>query len=216
MQVRGGSVLTGAGFASADIVIEGERFAVVDPQGTAATAADGQVLDASGCYVVPGLIDLHFHGCVGHDFCDGTEEAIDAIARHEASCGVTAICPATMTYPEDVLAPIMDAAASYEAKRDGAALVGINMEGPYISPGNIGAQNPAYLHLPDEAMFRRLQERSGNLIKLVDVAPEVDGALDFIRSISSARCRPTCACPSRIRRPTTIPRARPSKPALGR
>ena len=169
MQVRGGSVLLGAGFASADIVIEGERFAAVDPQGTAATAADGQVLDASGCYVVPGLIDLHFHGCVGHDFCDGTEEAIDAIARHEASCGVTAICPATMTYPEDVLAPIMDAAASYEAKRDGAALVGINMEGPYISPGNIGAQNPAYLHLPDEAMFRRLQERSGNLIKLVDV-----------------------------------------------
>ena len=75
--------------------------------------------------------------------------------------------------------------ASYEAKRDGAALVGINMEGPYISPGNIGAQNPAYLHLPDEAMFRRLQERSGNLIKLVDVAPEVDGALDFIRSVSS-------------------------------
>ena len=185
MQVRGGSVLTGAGFASADIVIKGERFAAVDPQGTAATAADGQVLDASGCYVVPGLIDLHFHGCVGHDFCDGTEEAIDAIARHEASCGVTAICPATMTYPEDVLAPIMDAAASYEAKRDGAALVGINMEGPYISPGNIGAQNPAYLHLPDEAMFRRLQERSGNLIKLVDVAPEVDGALDFIRSVSS-------------------------------
>lgn len=185
MQVRGGSVLTGAGFASADIVIEGERFAAVDPQGTAATAADGQVLGASGCYVVPGLIDLHFHGCVGHDFCDGTEEAIDAIARHEASCGVTAICPATMTYPEDVLAPIMDAAASYEAKRDGAALVGINMEGPYISPGNIGAQNPAYLHLPDEAMFRRLQERSGNLIKLVDVAPEVDGALDFIRSVSS-------------------------------
>ena len=52
----------GAGFASADIVIEGERFAAVDPQGTAATAADGQVLDASGCYVVPGLIDLHFHG----------------------------------------------------------------------------------------------------------------------------------------------------------
>ena len=98
---------------------------------------------------------------------------------------MTAICPATMTYPEDVLAPIMDAAASYEAKRDGAALVGINMEGPYISPGNIGAQNPAYLHLPDEAMFRRLQERSGNLIKLVDVAPEVDGALDFIRSVSS-------------------------------
>ena len=93
--------------------------------------------------------------------------------------------PVSRLMTRRLLAPIMDAAASYEAKRDGAALVGINMEGPYISPGNIGAQNPAYLHLPDEAMFRRLQERSGNLIKLVDVAPEVDGALDFIRSVSS-------------------------------
>ena len=185
MQVRGGSVLTGAGFASADIVIEGERFAVVDPQGTAATAADGQVLDASGCYVVPGLIDLHFHGCVGHDFCDGTEEAIDAIARHEASCGVTAICPATMTYPEDVLAPIMDAAASYEAKRDGAALVGINMEGPFISPSKVGAQNPDYVRNPSAEEFRRLQEAAGGLFKLVDIAPEEPGAEEFIREMAN-------------------------------
>lgn len=187
MQIAGGSVLTGEGFVPADVLVEGERFAAVAPRDKAAApagAADEAVLDATGCYVIPGLIDLHFHGCVGHDFCDGTEEALDAIARHEASCGVTAICPATMTYPEDVLGPIMDCAAAYAAKPDGAALVGINMEGPYISPDNIGAQNPAYLHLPDEAMFRRLQERSGNLIKLVDVAPEVDGALDFITAVA--------------------------------
>lgn len=183
MRILGGSVLAGEGFESLDVSVEGERFAAVQAGGSA-SAGDGTVLDATGCYVIPGLIDLHFHGCVGYDFCDGTEEAFDAIARHEASRGVTAVSPATMTYPEDVLGPIMDAAASYKDKPDGAALVGINMEGPYISPDNIGAQNPAYLHLPDEAMFRRLQERSGNLIKLVDVAPEVDGALDFIRSVA--------------------------------
>lgn len=190
MRIAGGSVLTGEGFVPADVHVEGERFAAVELRDatTASAGSDasdsGLTIDAAGCYVIPGLIDLHFHGCVGHDFCDGSEEAIDAIARYQASRGVTAICPATMTYPEDVLGPIMDAAAAYEAKRDGAALVGINMEGPYISPDNIGAQNPAYLHLPDEAMFRRLQERSGNLIKLVDVAPEVEGALDFIASVA--------------------------------
>lgn len=190
MRIAGGSVLTGEGFVPADVHVEGERFAAVELRDatTASAGSDasdsGPTIDAAGCYVIPGLIDLHFHGCVGHDFCDGSEEAIDAIARYQASRGVTAICPATMTYPEDVLGPIMDAAAAYEAKRDGAALVGINMEGPYISPDNIGAQNPAYLHLPDEAMFRRLQERSGNLIKLVDVAPEVEGALDFIASVA--------------------------------
>ena len=64
--------------------------------------------------------------------------------------------------------------------------MGINMEGPYISPGNIGAQNPAYLHLPDEAMFRRLQERSGNLINWSTWRPRWTA-----HSISSARCRPT-------------------------
>ncbi|WP_270296725.1 N-acetylglucosamine-6-phosphate deacetylase [Eggerthella sinensis] len=179
MRIIGGHVFDGEGFVEREVLIEGDRFVGAD-----AEVGESPALDATGCYVIPGLIDLHFHGCVGHDFCDGTEEAVDAIARHEASCGVTAICPATMTYPEDVLGPIMDCAAAYGAKPDGAALVGINMEGPYISPDNIGAQNPAYLHLPDEAMFRRLQERSGNLIKLVDVAPEVDGALDFIASVT--------------------------------
>ena len=176
MRIVKGNVFDGNGFAVRDVMVRDGHFS---------DASDsGPTIDAAGCYVIPGLIDLHFHGCVGHDFCDGSEEAIDAIARYQASRGVTAICPATMTYPEDVLGPIMDAAAAYEAKRDGAALVGINMEGPYISPDNIGAQNPAYLHLPDEAMFRRLQERSGNLIKLVDVAPEVEGALDFIASVA--------------------------------
>lgn len=183
MRIVNGDVFDGNGFVERDIVIEDGRFAE-EASADAAARSDDEVLDAAGCYVVPGLIDLHFHGCVGYDFCDGTVEAFDAIARHEASRGVTAICPATMTYPEDVLGPIMDCAAAYEDQPDGAALVGINMEGPYISPDNIGAQNPAYLHGPDEAMFRRLQERSGNLIKLVDVAPEVDGALDFIRSVA--------------------------------
>jgi len=64
--------------------------------------AGGETLDASGCYVIPGLVDVHFHGCVGHDFCDGTNEAISALARYEAKSGVTAICPATMTYSEEI------------------------------------------------------------------------------------------------------------------
>lgn len=175
MIITGGKVFDGAGFVEREVAVVGERFAD-------AAAGDASVVDATGCYVIPGLVDVHFHGCKGHDFCEGTEEAFDVLARYEASRGVTAICPATMTYPEEVLAPVMDCAAAYEAKPDGAALVGINMEGPYISPGNIGAQNPAYLHGPDVAMFGRLQDRSGGLIKLVDVAPEVPGALEFIEA----------------------------------
>ena len=165
-------------FAKGDIVIRGGRIVF-----GAAPQLDEEIIDAEGLYALPGLLDLHFHGAVGHDFCDASDEAIQALADFEASKGVLAICPATMTYSEEILGGIMDAAAAHKNGR-GADLVGINMEGPFISPDKIGAQNPKYLHKADVDMFRRLQERAGGLIKLVDMAPEEDGALDFI-----ARCR---------------------------
>ena len=138
-----------------------------------------EVVDAKGAYALPGLVDIHFHGAMGKDFCDGEEEAIQTLADFEASKGVLAICPATMTYPEDFLNKVMDAAAAHKNGK-GADLVGINMEGPFISPKKVGAQNPEYVQRTDIEMFRRLQKRSGGLIKLVDVAPEEPGALDFI------------------------------------
>ena len=165
-------------FAKGDIVIRGGRIVF-----GAAPQLDEEIIDAEGLYALPGLLDLHFHGAVGHDFCDASEEAIQALADFEASKGVLAICPATMTFNEEILNGIMDVAAAHKNGR-GADLVGINMEGPFISPDKIGAQNPKYLHKADVDMFRRLQERAGGLIKLVDMAPEEDGALDFI-----ARCR---------------------------
>ena len=91
-----------------------------------------------------------------------------------------AICPATMTYPEEILNKVMDAAAAHKNGK-GADLVGINMEGPFISPKKVGAQNPEYVQGADAAMFRRLQKRANGLIKLVDVAPEEPGNLDFIK-----------------------------------
>lgn len=139
-----------------------------------------EVLDAEGLYALPGLVDIHFHGAMGKDFCDGTEEAIQTLADFEASKGVLAICPATMTYPEEFLNKVMDAAAAHKNGK-GADLVGINMEGPFISPKKVGAQNPEYVQGADAAMFRRLQKRANGLIKLVDVAPEEPGNLDFIR-----------------------------------
>ena len=161
-------------FARGDLIIRDGRIVH-----GAVPRLNEEVIDAEGLYALPGLLDLHFHGAVGHDFCDASEESIQALADFEASKGVLAIAPATMTYSEEILGGIMDAAAAHKNGR-GADLVGINMEGPFISPDKIGAQNPKYLHPADVGMFRRLQERSGGLIKLVDLAPEEDGALDFI------------------------------------
>lgn len=181
MKIRNAMVYSTQGnFVQLDVLIKGERIEAVTPKGDLDGVTDEITVDGTGMYLIPGLTDIHFHGCVGHDFCEGTEEAIDAIARYEARNGVTTICPATMTYPEETLAGICRAARAHDNQK-GAALVGINMEGPFISMEKKGAQNPAYIHKPDVEMFRRLQQETGGLIKLVDLAPETEGAMDFIR-----------------------------------
>ena len=140
------------------------------------------MIDGEGCYAIPGMVDVHFHGCVGYDFCDGTEEAIAEIAKYEAAQGVTTIVPATMTLPEETLMEISKIAGNYKAT-EGADLAGINMEGPFISPGKKGAQASTHIVKPDIAMFRRLQEAANGLYRLVDIAPEVDGAMEFIEEL---------------------------------
>ena len=101
-------------FVDGEIVIRDGR---IEKAGPAVTKPDGMdteaVLDGEGCYAIPGLIDLHFHGCKGYDFCDGTKEAIGKIAEYEASVGVTAISPATMTLPVNELEEILSVAADY-------------------------------------------------------------------------------------------------------
>lgn len=171
-------------FSRLDIRIEEDVFTEICP--SLAPSENESVLDADGLYAIPGLIDIHFHGCMGHDFCDGTVEAIDAITRYEASCGVTSVCPATMTVSPESLVQVMDAARTYNespARPGQASLVGINMEEPFISEAKKGAQAAEHIRLCDEALFCSLQERSGDLIKLVDIAPENEGAMEFIDAL---------------------------------
>ncbi len=181
MIIKNASVFTEEGrFAKQDIFIKDGKFVM------SAEEADGEeIIDAKECFAVPGLTDIHFHGCMGHDFCDGTREAITAMAEYEASVGVTSIVPATMTLGEDTLQGICEAAAAYvkEVKNDKAAdLCGINMEGPFVAASKKGAQNGAYIRKPDVEMFDKLNRASGNMIKLVAIAPEVEDAMEFIKA----------------------------------
>lgn len=179
MIIKNASVYTEDGiFLEKEIYIDGGHF--VD---SAEKAGDSQVIDASGCYAIPGLTDIHFHGCMSYDFCDGTREAIDAMAAYEASVGVTNIVPATMTLSEEMLLAICRTAKAYHeegrmARR--ARFHGINMEGPFVAPAKKGAQNGEYICNPDIAMFDRLNEASGNIVKLLAIAPEQEGAMELI------------------------------------
>lgn len=175
-RITGGEVFTGDSFEKRDVLIDAERF-------SDACGASGEVLDASGCYVLPGFVDIHFHGAAGADMSDGDLAGLHEIGAYEASRGIAAMCPATMTLSEAQLTRAARAARSYVPEDGEADLVGINMEGPYISPGKVGAQNPEHVRVPDADEFRRLQEASGGLFKLVDIAPEEDGADDFIEAL---------------------------------
>lgn len=163
-------------FQKKDLVIHNER--IVE---NASVNQEEEIIDAEGLYAIPALVDIHFHGAVGHDFCDADEAGLQAIADYEAQNGVLAICPATMSYPEEKLNAIMGMAAAHQNGK-GADLVGIHMEGPFINPHKAGAQNTQYLINPDADMFQRLYERGNSLIKIVSIAPELDGAMAFIKT----------------------------------
>lgn len=139
--------------------------------------------------MIPGLVDLHFHGCVGSDISDHDLESIRKMAAYELKSGITAICPATMTLSEEILSDALSTAKQYvsetaEADRDGAVLTGINLEGPFVSPAKKGAQNPDYIMNPDLAMFHRLLAKAPGLPKLITLAPELPGAMEFIKEAS--------------------------------
>ena len=178
MKIINGSVFTPEfRFEEKSVLIRNGRFMRMDPDlpDPEDSVEAEAVVDASGCFVIPGLVDIHFHGCMGADFCDGTREAIASIARYEASQGVPAICPATLTLPVETLKDVLRCAADYADERHGpdeADLVGINMEGPFISRVRKGAQNGAYIIPCDISVCESFLEASRGLVKIAGLAPE--------------------------------------------
>ena len=179
MKITGAQVFEARGtFVSRDLYVDGGMLTDRD--------CGGEVLDAEGCYAIPGLTDIHFHGAVGHDFSDGDADGLAAIAEYELSRGVTQICPAGMTLLPEALEKMCAVAAEHrKAEKPGASLCGINLEGPFLSMAKKGAQNGDWLQKPNMELLRKLEEVSGGLVKLVSVAPEVEGAMDFIREASN-------------------------------
>ena len=144
-------------------------------------------VDCAGSYtVVPGFVDVHIHGCAGADTCDATREALEAMAAFLLAHGVTSFCPTTMTTSRETIQAALLAAKDMmdHPMEGGARVVGVNMEGPFIAKERKGAQKEEDILPPDFPLFQQFYEESGGIVRLVDVAPEQPGGLDFVEKAS--------------------------------
>lgn len=161
----------------ADVKIDGEKISKIGDF----SSEDG--LDLTGLVVMPGLIDMHIHGCGGADTGDATPEALETMSQTLVKNGVTSFCPASMTLSFEELTKIFANIDAMKDKVGGAYIHGANMEGPYIAMSKKGAQNPLYVRNPDKEEFKKLYEGCNGAIRVVDIAPECDGGDEFIKEI---------------------------------
>ncbi len=144
-----------------------------------------EVIDANGLYLSPGFIDVHIHGAGGHDTMDGTFEAINEISKVIVKHGTTSFTPTTMTVAvEDIRKSMKAIKEAKEKGTDGAIVLGAHLEGPFISPKAIGAQNPNYLIPPTLENYNSMVEDAEDAVVSITIAPEIPGAKELIKELS--------------------------------
>ena len=164
------------GFIENELSIKGEVIVASDFE------SDDLEIDGKNCYAIPGLIDIHLHGGNGSDFCDGTVSSLSDICSYELFNGVTSLCATTMTLPSSQLSPILENIAAYSqlSPKEESRILGIYLEGPFLSASKKGAQNGLFLTTPDCALLDYYQALSHHQIKICAIAPELPDAMEFI------------------------------------
>lgn len=137
--------------------------------------------------IIPGFIDEHIHGAAGSDAMDGTIEDLSKIACALASEGTTGFLATTMTQSPENITKALNAVRDYRNSNitEGAEILGVHLEGPFIAKEHVGAQPLEYVATPSVETFKKYEEASGNCIKIVTLAPEVEGAFDLIKYLKS-------------------------------
>ena len=183
--LKNGTVITPIRIVKhSSVIIEDGKITAIVPDSELETHENDQIIDVDGRYISPGFIDIHSHGGGGHDFMDGTVEAIIGAARSHVPFGTTTILPTTVTSTWDELDSMLEQFARAQEKiKNGPNIAGVHLEGPYFSMEQRGAQDPRYIKNPDPSEYRRVAEHT-DLVKRWTIAPELPGALKMGRFLS--------------------------------
>ncbi|WP_251518931.1 MULTISPECIES: N-acetylglucosamine-6-phosphate deacetylase [Staphylococcus] len=144
-----------------------------------------ETYDMKGRHILPGFIDMHIHGGYGEDAMDGSFDGLKHLSESLLSEGTTSYVPTTMTQSEQNIKAALKNIADYQSQQDryqAAEVVGVHLEGPFISEHKVGAQNPKYVQRPTVEKLQQFQESANNQIKVITFAPEVKGALALLQS----------------------------------
>lgn len=167
-------------FAKMDVEIDGGKIKQISEK--IEFSPDETVIDCTGYQIVPGFVDVHIHGCAGTDTMDATRESLENMAKYLITKGVTSFCPTTMTVGKDaILAAVRNAKDCAENPCEGAAIVGVNMEGPFIAEKRKGAQKSDHIVAPNFEFFKEIYDAGEGIVRLVDIAPEEDKDFEFIK-----------------------------------
>jgi N-acetylglucosamine-6-phosphate deacetylase len=178
--------------AGASVLVEGGLIRAVSADGAVDSAA--AVIDARGAYVAPGFIDMHLHGGGGVDFMDLSERSfVDAAVAH-ARHGTTSLAPTTVACPFEQLRSFVSLFESVKKGRryPGAELLGMHLEGPYLSPGQKGAQDERFIKAPDPREYEPILGMTEHILRW-DAAPELPGSHEFGDRLVRAGILPSVA-----------------------
>jgi N-acetylglucosamine-6-phosphate deacetylase len=186
--LRGGDIVTPRMvLKSSNVLIEDGIIKSISERDAAETHPEISTIDCRGKSVFPGFIDVHTHGGAGFDFGDEDERAYEALSEYYFSHGVTSVLATLAPLPHELLGPAVRRLAAY-LKRQGSAsnIVGIHLEGPYINRTMSGGNKKEYIEEPDLLEFRKVLDAGEGFIKLITVAPELDGIDDVISEALTA------------------------------
>ena len=143
---------------------------------------DNNIIDSNGLYISPGFIDVHIHGAGGYDTMDGTVDSLNSISKIIVKHGTTAFTPTTMTVSTDDIRNSLKVIKKLkEEGTKGAHVLGAHLEGPFISPNAIGAQNPNFILAPSIAAYNEMVGDSEDAVVSITISPEVNGAKELIK-----------------------------------